>query len=586
MKLRKTHHCGELGYSDIGKEVVLSGWVQRRRDHGGVIFVDLRDRYGLTQVVFNPKMNKEVHKRADSLRSEYVIAVKGNINARPEGMKNPKMKTGEIEMMVHEIEIYNTSKALPFAIEDESEVGEHIRGKYRYLDLRRGPLQHNLIFRHRISQIVRNFLSQKDFLELETPFLIKTTPEGARDYLVPSRLSPGDFYALPQSPQLYKQLFMIAGFERYFQIVRCFRDEDLRADRQPEFTQIDIEMSFVDEEDVMNLTEALIAEIFKKEKMEINPPFPRLSYHEAITKYGVDKPDIRFGLELKDITEIAKKVEFKVFSTAAKEGGLVKAIRIPKSNLSRKDFDDLVPIASVYGAKGLAWAKMENSEWKSPIAKFFKPDQIQSINRALEVGDGDALIFVADINHHVVNASLGNVRVHLGKKLNLIGAAKNQFCWVYDFPLFEFDNEENRWVSKHHPFTAPKKEHIDLLEKEPEKVLSNAYDLVLNGVEVAGGSIRIHTREIQDKAFRALNISPKEAEIKFSFLLEALQFGAPPHGGIAIGFDRLIALMCGTDSIRDVIAFPKTQKAYCLMTEAPSKADEKQLKELHLKVTK
>jgi len=587
MTFKRTHKCGDLTKADSGKAVSLSGWVQRRRDHGGVIFIDLRDRYGLTQVVFNPTINKEVHKQADRLRSEYVIAVKGKVASRPAGMTNPSMKTGEIEIMVSELEIYNPSKSPPFLVEDETDAGEAIRYKYRYLDLRRPALQHNLILRHKVAQIVRNFLSKEGFLELETPFLMKSTPEGARDYLVPSRISPGHFYALPQSPQIFKQLFMISGYDRYFQIVRCFRDEDLRADRQPEFTQIDIEMSFIDHEDVMALSEAMMVEIFEKALgRKIKTPFPRLTYEEAMRRYGVDKPDIRFDLELKDITDIAKEVEFKVFSFAAKEGGLVKSLCIPQADLSRKDFDDLTKFVGIYGAKGLAWAKIEKGEWKSPIAKYFKPEQIKKINAVLDAKDGDAVVFVADTDPNVVNASLGNLRVHLGKKLNLINTKIDAFCWVYDFPLCEFNKDENRWVSKHHPFTAPKKEHIDLMMKDLSKVSSDAYDLVLNGTEIAGGSIRIHQQELQSRVFKALKISDKEAQEKFGFLLEALQFGAPPHGGIAYGFDRLIAIMCGSESIRDVIAFPKSQRAICLMSEAPGTVDPKQLKELHIKLTK
>ncbi len=590
MNLKRTHSCGDLTIKDVGRKVILSGWVARRRDHGGVIFIDLRDRYGITQVVFNPKVNPSVHKMADALRNEYVISVSGKVAARPERMENPKMKTGEIEVTVDVLEILNSSKALPFLIEEEADVAsESVRLKYRYLDLRRKKLAHNLILRHRVAQTVRQYLVKNDFLELETPFLIKSTPEGARDYLVPSRLNPGHFYALPQSPQIFKQLFMVSGFERYFQIARCFRDEDLRADRQPEFTQIDIEMSFVDSDDVMHLVEGMMAQIFMTEKnIDLKVPFQRLTYQQAVDCYGVDKPDLRFGLELKDITDLVKDVEFKVFSYAAQEGGMVKALRVPNSPLSRKDLDELEKQTAIYGAKGLAWVKMEDNSWKSPIAKYFKETHIKKINEKLSAQDGDALLFIADTESDVVNASLGNLRVHLGKKLKLIPAPANEmkFCWVYQFPLFEIDPEENRLVSKHHPFTRPKREDIPLLSKKPEEVLSDAYDLVLNGVEIGGGSIRIHEKEIQDEVFKILKIAKEEAAEKFGFLLEALQFGAPPHGGIALGFDRLIALLCGSESIRDVIAFPKTQKAQCMMSQSPGRVDEKQLKELHLKVTK
>ncbi len=588
MNLKRTQSCGDLTIKDVGRNVILSGWVARRRDHGGVIFIDLRDRYGITQVVFNPKVNPSVHKMADALRNEYVISVSGKVATRPERMENPKMKTGEIEVTVDALEILNSSKALPFLIEEEADVAsESVRLKYRYLDLRRKKLARNLILRHRVAQTVRQYLVKNDFLELETPFLIKSTPEGARDYLVPSRLNPGHFYALPQSPQIFKQLFMVSGFERYFQIARCFRDEDLRADRQPEFTQIDIEMSFVDSDDVMRLIEGMMAQIFMTEKnIDLKVPFQRLTYQEAIDRYGVDKPDLRFGLELKEITDLVKDVEFKVFSYAAQEGGVVKALRVPNSSLSRKDFDELEKQAAIYGAKGLAWVKIEDRLWKSPITKYFKEAEIKKINEKLGAGEGDALLFIADTESDVVNASLGNLRVHLGKKLKLIPADEVKFCWVYQFPLFEIDPEENRLVSKHHPFTRPRCEDIAHLSKKPQEVLSDAYDLVLNGVEIGGGSIRIHEKEIQDAVFKILKIEKEEAAEKFGFLLEALQFGAPPHGGIALGFDRLIAFLCGSESIRDVMAFPKTQKAQCMMSQSPGRVDEKQLKELHLKVTK
>ena len=588
MKWKRTHSCGELTQKQVGTSVVLMGWVQTRRDHGGVIFVDLRDRYGITQVVFNPKINKDVHRQANPLRSEYVIAVQGEVHERPSGMVNKKMMTGEIEVIVSDLEIFSSSKALPFMIEDETTVNENVRLQYRYLDLRRPALQKNFILRHEVAQLVRQYLMQKNFLELETPFLIKSTPEGARDYVVPSRVNPGHFFALPQSPQLFKQIFMVAGFERYFQIVRCFRDEDLRADRQPEFTQIDIEMSFIDEADVMGLMEGLMAEVFKKVKKEtLKTPFARLTYDEAMEKYGVDKPDLRFGLELKNITALVRDVEFKVFSFAAKEGGWVKALIVPQGEkLSRKEFDDLEAVAKIYGAKGLAWVKIEAGGWHSPISKFFNSDQVQKINQALSAKEGDAIVFVADTDPLVVNDALGNLRVHLGRKLNLIDKTKDMFCWIYQFPLFEFNKEENRYVSRHHPFTTPREEDVALMATEPQKVYAHAYDLVLNGTEVAGGSIRIHNAQTQKKVFQALQIGEEEAQQKFGFLLEALQFGAPPHGGIAVGFDRLIALLCGVESIREVIAFPKTQKVQCMMTGAPSPIDAKQLKELHLKIMK
>lgn len=587
MKWDRTYHCGELTSEQKDKEVILAGWVHTRRDHGGLIFVDLRDRYGITQVVFNPKIDKDVHHDAQELRSENVIVIKGNVSLRPKGMENPKMTTGEIEVLVMDYELLNPSKTLPFTLEEGEKVSDNIRLQYRFLDLRRPELQKNFILRHEVAQMVRSYLSKKDFLELETPFLIKSTPEGARDYVVPSRIYPGHFFALPQSPQLYKQLFMISGFEKYFQIVRCFRDEDLRADRQPEFTQIDIEMSFIKPSHIIELIEGLMVEIFKKVKnIELKIPFPKLSYDEVMDRYGVDKPDTRFGLELKDITHLVKDVEFKVFSLAVQKQGAVKALVIPGgASFSRKDFDDLEKIATTYGAKGLAWIKMTEG-WNSPIAKFFNSTDVKKINEALNLKEKDAALFVADTDPNIVCAALGNLRVFLGKKLNLIDKTKYSFCWVDQFPLFEFDKEENRYVSRHHPFTSPREEDLGFLTSHPEKVYAHAYDLVLNGSEIGGGSIRIHNADLQRKIFRALKIEDEEAKEKFGFLLKALEFGAPPHGGIAIGFDRLVMHLCGTEFIRDVIAFPKTQNAQCLMTQAPGSISPKQLKELHLKVTK
>ncbi|MBI4040471.1 MAG: aspartate--tRNA ligase [Deltaproteobacteria bacterium] len=586
MKLKRTHSCGELTLSDREKEVILSGWVHTRRDHGGVIFIDLRDRYGMTQVVFNPNVNSAVHRQAEGLRSEYVISIKGRVEARPQGMRNSKMKTGDIDILVTEFELLNESKVLPFVIEDQTDVSEPVRLKYRYLDLRRPAFQKNFILRHEMAQVIRHYLSKQKFLELETPFLIKSTPEGARDFVVPSRIYPGCFYALPQSPQLFKQLFMVSGFERYFQIVRCFRDEDLRADRQPEFTQVDIEMSFVDQEDVMALVEGLVCEIFQKiNHVDIHRPFRRCTYQEAVSRYGVDRPDLRFGLELTDVTSIVKNVSFKVFSAPAERNGKVKAINLGVlgGKLSRKDFDDLEKLAKEWGAKGLAWVKYEQGQWKSPIAKYFSSKEMETLSQKLNLTEAEACIFVSDENPDVVNQVLGNLRIHLGKKFKLSEGKPDQLCWVTDFPMFELDSEENRYVAKHHPFTAPAIGSVSDLDQDPLQVISKGYDLVWNGTEIAGGSIRIHEAPIQSKVFEILKIGSEEAQEKFGFLLEALQFGTPPHGGIAFGFDRLCALFCGVESIREVIAFPKTQKVQCLMTHSPAPLEDRQLKELHLK---
>ncbi len=583
--MKKTHSCGELTKADVGQTITLMGWVHSRRDHGGLIFVDLRDRGGITQVVFNPEISQDAHRTAGDVRSEYVLAVTGRVALRPENTINPKIPTGEIEVIADDIEILNPSKTPPFMIEDETDVAENLRLKYRYLDLRRPSLQKVLITRHRITQTVRRFLDSHGFVDVETPFLTKSTPEGARDYLVPSRVNPGMFYALPQSPQLFKQILMIAGFERYYQIVKCFRDEDLRADRQPEFTQIDLEMSFVDREDVMVLMERLIAAIFKEVKgAELSIPFTRLTYQEAMDRYGSDKPDTRFGLELKDITDIAKATDFKVFLQAVELGGQVKGFAAPGfATLSRKEIDDLTNEAKLFGAKGLAWIKVTDSGYESPIAKFFKEGQIKEFARRLDAKPGDMMLFVAD-SGKVVAETLGHLRLLVGRRQRLIDESRFDFLWVTDFPLVEWNEEEKRYDAMHHPFTAPMDEDVSLMDTDPLKVRAKAYDIVLNGAEIGGGSIRIHRSDIQAKNFRLLNISDEEARDRFGFLLEALQYGAPPHGGLAFGLDRLTAILTGMQSIRDVIAFPKTQKAVCLMTEAPSRVTQAQLRELSIKL--
>ncbi len=584
-ELRRTHDCDSITEESLESEVTLMGWVHRRRDHGGLIFVDLRDRAGITQVVFAPEVNKEAHEKAHSLRSEYVIAVRGKVRRRPEGMENPKIKTGMVEVACEELRILNTSKTPPFPLDEEEEVSENVRLKYRYIDLRRAVMLENLKLRHNVCQAMRSYLSGKGFFEIETPMLTRSTPEGARDYLVPSRVNPGKFYALPQSPQLYKQILMIAGMEKYFQIVRCFRDEDLRADRQPEFTQLDMEMSFVKEEDVMELIEGLMAHIFSETLgVDVAPPFKRLTYHEAMERFGTDRPDMRFGLELVDITDIAGKCGLNVFNTVASTGGVVKAINAKgMADLSRKDLDVLTEFAQSLGAKGLAWVKIkEDGSWQSPIAKFFSDDEQKSIMDRLSAEPGDILFFGADQKATVFKV-LGELRLELAKRRGLIPENEFNFVWITEFPLLEYDEDEGRFKALHHPFTAPMKEDLELLETEPGSVRSRAYDLVLNGIEIGGGSIRIHQESVQKKVFHALNIPDEEAQEKFGFLLEALTYGAPPHGGIAFGLDRLVMLMAGRNTIRDVIAFPKTQKAQCLMAKAPAEVSMAQLAELYLK---
>ncbi|TFG37492.1 MAG: aspartate--tRNA ligase [Syntrophobacterales bacterium] len=581
---KKTHYCGELNASNIGEEVILMGWSHRRRDLGNLIFVDLRDREGLVQIVFNPEVNSELHKEAHRIRNEFVLAVKGTVQPRPEDMVNTSLKTGAIEVAVDEMEILNESKTPPFHIDAEAEVSGSLLLTYRYLDLRRRNLQKNIMLRSKVAIETRNYLQKEGFIEVETPFLTKSTPEGARDYLVPSRLNPGMFYALPQSPQLFKQLLMVSGFDKYFQIVKCFRDEDLRADRQPEFTQIDMEMSFITEDDIIATVEGMMANIFKSGiGKTLTIPFPRLTYNEAIERYGKDNPDTRFDLELRDITGIIRESEFRVFQETIRGGGVVKAIKVEEGNkLSRKDLDGLGDIVGTYGAKGILWARVNEGGWTSPIAKFLKARDIEEINKIMDAVEGDTILFVAD-SPRIVNDSLGNLRNHLAQKLELITEDSFVFTWITEFPMFEYSETEGRFLASHHPFTAPLPSDIPLLGTDPGKVRARAYDLVMNGSEIGGGSIRIHKRDIQSKVFEVLGLQEEEANTKFGFLLDALEYGTPPHGGIAFGLDRIIMIMAGADSLRDVIAFPKTQKASCLLTGAPSPIDPGQLAELSLK---
>ncbi|MDR3568070.1 MAG: aspartate--tRNA ligase [Syntrophobacteraceae bacterium] len=582
---QKTVNCNGLRPEDVGREVILMGWVQRRRDHGGLIFVDLRDREGLTQVVFDPNISEKSHERAGALRSEFVLAVRGTTRFRPDGMTNTKLPTGEIEVAAVELRILNSSKTPPFQVEDDVEVSENIRLKYRYIDLRRPKLLKNLVARHKVAQITRAHFNDLGFMEVETPVLTRSTPEGARDYLVPSRVNAGKFFALPQSPQLFKQILMVAGIERYYQIVKCFRDEDLRADRQPEFTQLDLEMSFIREEDIYAMIEGWVDRLFLELKgFSPRPPFARMTYGEAMDRYGTDRPDTRFELLLTEVTDVVAQSEFRVFRQAIERGGMVKALRVPGGkDLSRKELDELIEFVKIFGARGMAWIKIQADGWQSPITKFLAPDIQQGLSERLGIEAGDAILFVAD-QRKIVNDALGNLRVRLGKQLGLIDAEAFNFVWVTDFPLLEWDSAEKRYTSVHHPFTAPLESDMGLLETHPESVRSRAYDLVLNGIEIGGGSIRIHQQDVQRRVFQALGINDEEAKDKFGFLLEALQFGAPPHGGVAFGLDRLVMILCGCASIRDVIAFPKTQKATCLMTNAPSEADVNQLLELCLKV--
>ena len=586
MEWRRSNLCGTLRVENLGETVTLMGWCQTRRDHGGVIFVDLRDYTGICQVVFRKEASSEAHERADSIRSEFVIAVRGKVENRIEGNVNPKLPTGEIEIVVHELNILSESETPPYVMDEREQVEERLRLQYRYLDLRHPTMQKNLILRSKAMQQTRNFLADQGFFEIETPMLTKSTPEGARDYLVPSRVHPGSFYALPQSPQIFKQLLMVSGYDRYMQIARCFRDEDLRGNRQPEFTQLDLEMSFIQPEDIYNLVEGLLSSLFETLlDVKISTPFERMPYHTAMEDYGVDAPDLRFDLKLKDISDIAGQCGLKVFSDAIERGGIAKAINVKGgSDFSRKELDELTEFVKIYGAKGMAWVKRNEEGWQSPIAKFFSAEDQRAIEERLDVEVGDLILFGAD-NKNIVNDALGNLRKEVARRRKLIPENTYKFVWITDFPLLEYSASDKRFHAVHHPFTMPNLEDFKKYgETEPQNIRSVAYDVVLNGVELGGGSIRIHRQDIQQQVFKWLELNDAEIEEKFGFLLQALSYGAPPHGGIALGFDRLMMFLLNTDSIRDVVAFPKTQRASCLMTEAPSEVPPSALEELNLRV--
>ena len=584
--LLKTHSCGTLSREHVGSTVVLNGWVQRRRDLGGVLFIDLRDRTGIVQIVFNPEFSREAHEIGDKARNEYVLGVKGQVVERDPETYNPNLATGEIEVRVTEVEILNPAKNPPFFIEDGIEIDESLRLKYRYLDLRRPEMQRTLMLRSKAAKVFRDFLDEHGFIEVETPILTKSTPEGARDYLVPSRVHPGEFFALPQSPQLFKQLLMIGGLERYYQIARCFRDEDLRADRQPEFTQVDIETSFLERDQLLDLMEQLVVRLFKETiGVDIPRPFQRLTYDEAMNKYGSDKPDLRFGLELETVTDIVAGSDVKVFATVVKNGGIVKALKCKGcANVwSRKELDDLQPFAARYGGKGLAWIQIKDGEWRGPIVKFCKEEEIAALRERLNAEEGDVLVFSAD-KPKVVYDVLGALRLKVGRELGLIDESQYKFAWVIDFPLLEYDEEEKRYVALHHPFTRPNDEDLPYFDTDPGRIRAQAYDLVLNGYEVGGGSMRIFRRDVQEKMFRALGFTSEEAYEKFGFLLDAFEYGTPPHGGIAFGFDRLVMLLAGRNNLRETIAFPKTANALDPMMNAPSAVEPKQLEELSIRL--
>jgi aspartyl-tRNA synthetase len=580
----RTYFCGEVTEKAIGEKVTLKGWVQKRRDLGGLIFIDLRDRTGIVQIVFNPDVSSEALSLAEKVRTEYVLDVKGTVIARGEGTINDNLKTGKVEVQVEELTIINEAKTTPFVIADKTDVSEDVRLKYRYLDLRRPVMFETFKMRHQVTKAIRDFLDGEGFLDVETPILTKSTPEGARDYLVPSRVHPGEFYALPQSPQLFKQLMMVGGFERYYQIARCFRDEDLRADRQPEFTQVDIETSFMSQEDILALAEKMMQKVMKDVKgIDLPAQFPRMSFDEAMARFGSDKPDTRFGMELVDLSETVKDSGFKVFASAVANGGQVKAINVKgaASSYSRKDIDALTEFAAVYGAKGLAWLKAEEDGLKGPISKFFAEEDHEALKAKLDVEAGDLLLFVAD-KKSVVADALGALRLKLGKELDLIDQSKFNFLWITDWPLLEFDEEADRYFAAHHPFTMPVREDLPLLESDPSKVKAQAYDLVLNGYELGGGSLRIYERDIQEKMFSVLGFTKEQAIEQFGFLLEAFEYGTPPHGGIALGLDRMVMLLAGRTNLRDTIAFPKTASASDLLTDAPGEVSVAQLDELHL----